>query len=192
MLGALGLAYSRAGNRQQALSLFQQAQKADKDNYDSSKWQSLIKTTRYWLAIEAGDKALKANNLPLAQQKYQQARQIDNGDSDALIGLGDVAVARKDDAAAERYYQQALRLDPGSGSAVRGLVNIYQRQSPQKALAYLNSLPRGQQIAAQHSSTGCNWICSNSRATNWPSANSGQRRRKSTGRRTRRILMTSG
>lgn len=145
VLGALGLAYSRAGNRQQALSLFQQAQKADKDNYDSSKWQSLIQTTRYWLAIDAGDKALKANNLPLAQQQYQQARQIDNGDSDALIGLGDVAVARKDDAAAERYYQQALRLDPASGSAMRGLVNIYQRQSPQKALAYLNGLPRGQQ-----------------------------------------------
>lgn len=83
--------------------------------------------------------------MALAQQKYQQARQIDNGDSSAVIGLGDVAVARKDDAAAERFYQQALRLDPGSGSAVRGLVNIYQRQSPEKALAYLNSLPRGQQ-----------------------------------------------
>ncbi len=145
VLGALGLAYSRAGNRQQALSLFLQAQKADKDNYDSGKWQSLIRSTRYWLAIDQGDKALKANDLPLAQQKYQQARQIDNGDSDALIGLGDVAVARKDDAAAERYYQQALRLDPSSGSAVRGLVGIYQRQSPQKALAYLNGLPRGQQ-----------------------------------------------
>ncbi|TQI78196.1 tetratricopeptide repeat protein [Serratia fonticola] len=145
VLGALGLAYSRAGNRQQALNLFQQAQKADKDNYDSGKWQSLIQSTRYWLAIDAGDKALKANNLPLAQQKYQQARQIDNSDSDALIGLGDVAVAGKDDAAAERYYQQALRLDPSSGSAVRGLVNIYQRQSPQKALTYLNSLSRGQQ-----------------------------------------------
>lgn len=192
MLGALGLAYSRAGNRQQALSLFQQAQKADKDNYDSSKWQSLIKTTRYWLAIDAGDKALKANNLPLAQQQYQQARQIDNGDSDALIGLGDVAVARKDDAAAERYYQQALRLDPASGSAMRGLVNIYQRQSPQKRWPTLMVCLVGNRTSYAAPSTGCNWICSNSRPTNWLSASSGQRRRKSTGRRTRRILMTSG
>ncbi|WP_268604281.1 tetratricopeptide repeat protein, partial [Escherichia coli] len=42
-------------------------------------------------------------------------------------------------------YQQALRRDPGNGSALRGLVNIYQRQSPEKALAYLNGLPRSQQ-----------------------------------------------
>lgn len=144
VLGALGLAYSRAGKRQQALKLFQQAEKVDKNSYNSSKWQSLIKSTRYWLAIEQGDQALKANNLSLAQQKYQQARQIDNRDSDALLGLGDVAVARKDDISAEHYYQQALRLDPSSGSAVRGLVNIYQRQSPQKALAYLTNLPYGQ------------------------------------------------
>ncbi|MFC0226083.1 cellulose synthase complex outer membrane protein BcsC [Serratia aquatilis] len=145
VLGALGLAYSRAGNRQQALSLFKQAQKADKNNFDSDKWQSLINSTRYWLTIALGDSALKANNLPLAQQQYQRARRLDNSDNSALIGLGDVAVARKDDATAERYYRQALRLEPGSGSAVRGLVNIYQRQSPQKALDYLNSLPRGMQ-----------------------------------------------
>ncbi|MBO1503714.1 cellulose biosynthesis protein BcsC [Serratia proteamaculans] len=145
VLGALGQAYSRAGNRPQALSLFRQALQADKSGYGSSKWQSLIKSNSYWLAVDEGDKALKAGNLPLAQQKYQQARQFDSTDSSAVIGLGDVAVARKDDAAAERFYQQALRLDPGSGSAVRGLVNIYQRQSPEKALAYLNSLPRSQQ-----------------------------------------------
>ncbi|HEJ9095923.1 TPA: cellulose synthase complex outer membrane protein BcsC [Serratia odorifera] len=144
VLGALGLAYARAGNRPRALTLFRQAQQADKNGYGASKWQSLINTNRYWLAIDEGDKALKANNLSLAQQKYQQARQIDNADADALIGLGDVAVARHDDAAAERYYQQALRLDRGSGSAVRGLTNIYQRQSPQKALAYLNGLPPAQ------------------------------------------------
>lgn len=145
VLGALGLAYARAGNRAQAIALFRQAQQADKSGYDGGKWQSLIKTNSYWLAVAEGDRALKAGNLARAQQQYLRARQIDNSDSDALIGLADVAVARHDDAAAERYYQQALRLDRNSGSAVRGLANIYQRQSPQKALAYLNSLPRAQQ-----------------------------------------------
>ncbi|MFI8416130.1 cellulose synthase complex outer membrane protein BcsC [Serratia sp. NPDC078593] len=145
LLGALGLAYARSGNRQQALTLFRQAQRADQSGYNSSKWQSLIQTNAYWLAVSEGDKALKANNLALAQQQYQQARRIDKTDSDALIGLGDVALARQDDAAAESYYQQALRIDPASSSAVRGLANLYQRQSPQKALAYLNSLPRSQQ-----------------------------------------------
>lgn len=145
VLGALGQAYSRAGNRPQALKLFRQALAADKNGYDSGKWQSLIKSTGYWLAIDEGDKALKAGNLSLARQKYQQARQLDDSDGDAFIGLGDVAVASKDDAAAEGFYRQALRRDPGNGSALRGLVNIYQRQSPEKALAYLNGLPGSQQ-----------------------------------------------
>ncbi|MGP2691539.1 tetratricopeptide repeat protein, partial [Serratia nevei] len=145
VLGALGQAYSRAGDRPQALKLFRQALAADKNGYGSGKWQSLIKSTGYWLAIDEGDKALKAGNLALARQKYQQARQLDDSNGDAFIGLGDVAVASKDDAAAEGFYQQALRRDPGNGSALRGLVNIYQRQSPEKALAYLDGLPRSQQ-----------------------------------------------
>ncbi|EPB4213170.1 cellulose synthase complex outer membrane protein BcsC [Yersinia enterocolitica] len=145
ILGALGLAYARAGDRAQALRLFEQAQKSDKDGLKSDKWASLIKTNRYWLLNDEGDKALKTDNTALAQQKYQQARQIDGSDSYALIGLGDVAVARHDDKTAEQHYQQALRLDPANSSAVRGLANIYQRESPQKALNYLNNLPRSQQ-----------------------------------------------
>ncbi|HDM8432508.1 TPA: cellulose biosynthesis protein BcsC [Yersinia enterocolitica] len=145
ILGALGLAYARAGDRAQALQLFEQAQKSDKDGLKSDKWASLIKTNRYWLLNDEGDKALKTGNTALAQQKYQQARQIDGSDSYALIGLGDVAVARHDDKTAEQHYQQALRLDPANSSAVRGLANIYQRESPQKALNYLNNLPRSQQ-----------------------------------------------
>ncbi|MFQ6286126.1 cellulose synthase complex outer membrane protein BcsC [Yersinia enterocolitica] len=145
ILGALGLAYARAGDRAQALRLFEQAQKSDKDGLKSDKWASLIKTNRYWLLNDEGDKALKTGNTVLAQQKYQQARQIDGSDSYALIGLGDVAVARHDDKTAEQHYQQALRLDPVNSSAVRGLANIYQRESPQKALNYLNNLPRSQQ-----------------------------------------------
>ncbi|HGH0634875.1 TPA: cellulose synthase complex outer membrane protein BcsC [Yersinia enterocolitica] len=145
ILGALGLAYARAGDRAQALRLFEQVQKSDKDGLKSDKWASLIKTNRYWLLNDEGDKALKTGNTALAQQKYQQARQIDGSDSYALIGLGDVAVARHDDKTAEQHYQQALRLDPANSSAVRGLANIYQRESPQKALNYLNNLPRSQQ-----------------------------------------------
>ncbi|MFA3780717.1 cellulose synthase complex outer membrane protein BcsC [Yersinia sp. 1652 StPb PI] len=145
ILGALGLAYARSGDRAQALRLFELAQKSDKDGLKSDKWISLIKTNRYWLLNDEGDKALKAGNTGVAQQKYQQARHIDGSDSYALIGLADVAVARHDDKTAEQYYQQALRLDPSNGSAVRGLTYIYQRESPQKALSYLSSLPRSQQ-----------------------------------------------
>jgi tetratricopeptide (TPR) repeat protein len=149
VLGALGQAYARQDNRAKALEYFQRALKADPTGYDRDKWVSLIKSNQYWLAIQSGDKALKANQLDIAQQKYQQARGIDNTDSYAVLGLADVAVARKDDAGAERLYQQALRLDSTNSSAVRGLVNIYQRQSPEKAMAYLDQLPRSQRKTMQ-------------------------------------------
>ncbi|MEC5319494.1 cellulose synthase complex outer membrane protein BcsC [Brenneria populi subsp. brevivirga] len=145
LIGAIGVAYLRAGDREKALSQFQLALKADVNRLNAEKWETLIKSTRYWQRLNEGDRALKANNLMLAQLKYNQARQWDSTDAFALIGLGDVAVAAKNDAAAETAYQQALRLAPNNASALRGLVNIHLRQSPESALAYINGLPRGQQ-----------------------------------------------
>ncbi|ACT11135.1 MULTISPECIES: cellulose synthase complex outer membrane protein BcsC [Pectobacterium] len=145
LIGAIGLVYLRAGDRAKALTQFQKALQADVNRLNSGKWEGLIQSTQYWTTIAEGDNALKANNLSLARQKYQQARQMDNTNAYALIGLGDVAVASKNDAAAQPLYQQALHLEPGNDNALRGLVGIYQRQSPEKALAYLNSLPRSQQ-----------------------------------------------
>ncbi|WP_247681399.1 cellulose synthase complex outer membrane protein BcsC [Pectobacterium versatile] len=149
LIGAVGLVYLRAGDRAKALTQFQKALQADTDRLNSGKWEGLIQSTQYWNTIAEGDNALKANNLPLARQKYQQARQMDNTNAYALIGLGDVAVASKNDAAAQPLYQQALHLEPGNDNALRGLVGIYQRQSPEKALAYLNGLSPSQQNAMQ-------------------------------------------
>ncbi|KFC04494.1 cellulose synthase operon protein C [Trabulsiella guamensis ATCC 49490] len=98
----------------------------------------------YWPMIRKADAALKAGNLELAERTYQQARNVDNTDSYAVLGLGDVAMARKDSAAAERYYRQALRLDSGNSNAVRGLANIYREQSPEKATAFIESLSAAQ------------------------------------------------
>ena len=145
VLGAMGLAYSRAGNRQQALNLFERAKAAETDGYNSGKWTSLIQTNSYWLKISQGDNALKANQLSQAEAAYKQAQRTDSRDPWALIGLGDVAVARKNDPQAEQAYLHALRLERDNSSAQRGLVNIYQRQSSQKALDYLNSLPAASQ-----------------------------------------------
>ncbi|WP_369825902.1 cellulose biosynthesis protein BcsC [Rahnella sp. AA] len=145
VLGAMGLAYSRAGNRQQALNLFERAKAAETDGYNSGKWTSLIQTNSYWLKIDQGDKALKSGQLDQAEAAYKQAQRIDSRDPWALIGIGDVAVARKNDPQAEQAYLHALRLERDNSSAQRGLVNIYQRQSSQKALDYLNSLPAASQ-----------------------------------------------
>lgn len=143
-VGALGQAYSQRGDRARAVAQFQKALAMDPQSSSRDKWESLLKVNRYWLSIQQGDAALKANNPDQAERLYQQARSIDNADSYAVLGLGDVAMARKDYAAAERYYQQTLRMDSSNSNAVRGLANIYRQQSPEKASAFIASLSASQ------------------------------------------------
>ncbi|HGH4723825.1 TPA: cellulose synthase complex outer membrane protein BcsC [Enterobacter hormaechei] len=142
-VGALGQAYSQKGDRARAVAQFEKAIALDPQSDNRGKWDSLLKVNRYWLLIQQGDNALKANNTTQAERYYQQARNIDNTDSYAVLGLGDAA-ARKDNDAAERYYRQALRMDSGNSNAVRGLANIYRAQSPEKATQFIQSLSASQ------------------------------------------------
>lgn len=143
-IGTLGEAYSQKGDRARAVAQLQKAIALDPQNTSRSKWDSLLKTNRYWLLIQQGDAALKANNPAQAQTYYQQAQRVDNSDSYAILGLGDVAAARKDYPTAEGYYKQTLRMDRDNNLAVRGLANVYRAQSPEKATAYIQSLPAAQ------------------------------------------------
>ncbi|MDK9583458.1 cellulose synthase complex outer membrane protein BcsC [Lelliottia wanjuensis] len=143
-VGALGQAYSQRGDRARAVAQFEKAIALDPQSDNRGKWDSLLKVNRYWLLIQQGDAALKANNVPQAERYYQQARNIDNTDSYAVLGLGDAAVARKDNTAAERFYRQALRMDSGNSNAVRGLANIYRAESPEKADQFIRSLSNSQ------------------------------------------------
>lgn len=144
VVGSLGLAYSKQGNRSMAVSLLERAVKLDSGN---DKWLSPLKTNRYWLLIQQGDTALAAGNTNVAENKYRQAHSVDSTDTEALLGLGDVAIARKDDNSAERYYQQVIKQEPQNSRAMGKLVDIYQRQSPEKALAYLESLSQRQRLS---------------------------------------------
>ncbi len=134
----------RKAIRARAVAQFEKAIALDPQSDNRGKWDSLLKVNRYWLLIQQGDAALKANNPTQAERYYQQARNIDNTDSYAVLGLGDAAAARKDNAAAERYYRQALRMDSGNSNAVRGLANIYRAQSPEKASQFIQSLSASQ------------------------------------------------
>ncbi|WP_258286605.1 tetratricopeptide repeat protein, partial [Escherichia ruysiae] len=142
--GALGQAYSQNADRANAVANLEKALALDPNSSNNDKWNSLLKVNRYWLAIQQGDAALKANNPDRAERLFQQARNVDNADSYAVLGLGDVAMARKDYPAAERYYQQTLRMDSGNTNAVRGLANLYRQQSPEKAEAFIASLSASQ------------------------------------------------
>ncbi|MDH1127052.1 cellulose synthase complex outer membrane protein BcsC [Enterobacter sp. GD03975] len=143
-VGALGQAYSQKGDRARAVAQFEKAIALDPQSDNRGKWDSLLKVNRYWLLIQQGDNALKANNTAQAERYYQQARSVDNTDSYAVLGLGDAAAARKDNDAAEHYYRQALRMDSGNTNAVRGLANIYRAQSPEKATQFIQSLSASQ------------------------------------------------
>ena len=143
-IGALGQAYSQKGDRARAVAQFEKAIALDPQSDNRGKWDSLLKVNRYWLLIQQGDAALKANDTAQAERFYQQARNIDNTDSYAVLGLGDAATARNDNAAAEGYYRQALRMDSGNSNAVRGLARLYRTQSPEKAAEFIQSLSASQ------------------------------------------------
>ncbi|MFK3914409.1 cellulose synthase complex outer membrane protein BcsC [Enterobacter cancerogenus] len=143
-IGALGQAYSQKGDRARAVAQFEKAIALDPQSDNRGKWDSLLKVNRYSLLIQQGDAALKANDTAQAERFYQQARNIDNTDSYAVLGLGDAATARNDNAAAERYYRQALRMDSGNSNAVRGLARLYRTQSPEKAAEFIQSLSASQ------------------------------------------------
>ncbi|WP_368900496.1 cellulose synthase complex outer membrane protein BcsC [Mixta calida] len=147
LLGAMGQAQGRANHRDLAITYLEQALKAGQQSTSVGLWQSLLQTNRYWLAIDNGDKALAKGDIAVAEQHYQQARALDNTDSYALIGLGDVALARKNDTEAERLFREAWRMDHTNTTAVRRLAALYQQQSPQKAIAFINGLSGEQQRA---------------------------------------------
>ncbi|VEB52494.1 Cellulose synthase operon protein C [Salmonella enterica subsp. enterica] len=87
-VGALGQAYSQRGDRARAVAQFEKALAMAPHSSSRDKWESLLKVNRYWLLIQQGDAALKANNLAQAERFYQQARAVDNTDSYAVLGLG--------------------------------------------------------------------------------------------------------
>lgn len=124
LMGAMGQAQARANNRAAAISWLEKAIQAGQASTQIGKWQSLLQTNRYWLAINNGDAALKKGDIAAAEQQYRSAQALDSRDSWALIGLGDVAQARKNDAQAEQYWQQALQLDRGNTTAQRRLNDL--------------------------------------------------------------------
>lgn len=147
LMGAMGQTQARAGHRDVAILWLARAIKAGQQSTLVGKWQSLLQTSRYWLAIEQGDKALAQHDIDGAERHYRLAQTFDSRDSYALIGLGDVAMARKNSAAAEQLWQRARQLDGSNITAVRRLAALYQTVSPAREMAFINSLPVAQQRA---------------------------------------------
>lgn len=65
-------------------------------------------------AIESGNKALAAGDLPAAESEFRKALAADQRSPEALAGLGRVAFQRKNYAEAERFARSALERNPES------------------------------------------------------------------------------
>jgi len=141
LLGAIGQAYSRAGQHAQAINYLLRAQAADKEGTDGNKWRSLLQTNYYWMAIARGDDALKNGQLDAAELDYRGAHNLDANDPWALIGLADVAAARHQNDVAEQWFRQALGKDKFNTSAWRGVIGLYQQVSQTQALEIIQRLP---------------------------------------------------
>ena len=140
LLGGLGMALMRQGQRAQALELFGRAERSANDS-GRSKWISLAASTRYWLLMDQARTALDAGDLGKAGSLYEQARRRDGREPRALLGLAKVAEQRGDIAAAERHLQAARRLAPADADIQRQSARFYQAHDPSRFAALLQTLP---------------------------------------------------
>ena len=144
LYGALGLAYMRLGNRTRALSYFEQARAKEERVDRTSRWVSLIQSTRYWLLLQDAAKAGEKGDWAKAQALYRSAHRQDPADIHALTGLGDAALALGQREAAKGHYSKALELAPADASAQRGIARYLAGLSPQEALSFIDGLPAAQ------------------------------------------------
>ncbi|MNO39533.1 Cellulose synthase operon protein C precursor [compost metagenome] len=143
--GALGTALMRQSKYEAAYAAFSTAVAKEQDTDFISKWQDLKAANGQWMLLQKGDQALQRNDLAAAKNAYRQASKAQPDDADALIGLANVALAEGDQSEAQALLLKVRKIEPDNGSAVRALVRLYKAQSPDKAEAFLETLPPAQQ-----------------------------------------------
>lgn len=145
--GALGLALMRQGRQSAALAAFTEARRLEQDTRLISKWQSLLVTAQYWAWVEQAEQARDTGKPALARELYDRARRQQPREPAAVLGLAELARAEDKVEEAEQLLLQVQRLAPGNDEALRGLLRLYQAQSPERATAFLESLPPARQQA---------------------------------------------
>ncbi|HEY2468671.1 MAG TPA: cellulose synthase subunit BcsC-related outer membrane protein [Terracidiphilus sp.] len=116
----IGLAYARLDEKRfsEALSLFDRARTLAPQRQDAREGYD---NARFWLAVERGATAQKANQPDAAIAAYQEAlsmRPLDNG---ALLGIANALVRERKFSEAEAKFQQVLKQSPNNADAMAGL-----------------------------------------------------------------------
>nr|WP_279161776.1 cellulose synthase complex outer membrane protein BcsC [Plesiomonas shigelloides] len=144
LLGELGRLRLRQSRHNEALALFEQAQKNDPSADDAAKWTALINTARYWGLIQTGDQALEKGQWAQAEQAYRTALPIEPADPYASLGLADLAAKRGQITQADRAYQEIQRRFPDNDSALRKRITLQLEKNPQQAKALIAGLSPAQ------------------------------------------------
>lgn len=145
LLGALGLAYLRMGDRTRALKYFLLAKDNEPLIDATSRWTSLIGSTQYWMILEQASKAMERSDWSAAQRFYEKAHQQEPTNIFALVGLGDVALAEHHHERAWPFYLSAFKLEPKDLTTQRGLQRYLSTLEPEVALTKLSQFPVEQQ-----------------------------------------------
>lgn len=126
VVGEMGLLRMRQGMQAQAHELFTRALQLTHGK--SGKWQSLVKTSKFWLLMQKSSDARDAGDLTLAESKLHAARQLDSKEPNAIAALARIRADRGRFNEAESGYRQALSIEPANGSALNGLLSLYRQQ----------------------------------------------------------------
>lgn len=140
LIGAMGLAHLRLGDRRQALQYFQRAIATEQDDDRKSRWISLVNATKFWLLLEEAEKAANQTQWDKAERLYTQAHRYDSTNIFPILGLGRTYLAKGDTEKAWHYYQLASRLEPLNDSVQRGVIDYASHFSVEKSLAILKQL----------------------------------------------------
>ena len=98
-VGGLGLVRLRQGRHAEALEHFQRALRLDRSN--AAKWNSLIRTARYWGLLQQSRQAREAGELDVAEARAREARAIDPKEPSAAVELARIHLAAGRDHEAE-------------------------------------------------------------------------------------------
>lgn len=141
LLGGLGIALMRQGQREQAVTWFQRAQQAMPEASRSTRWRDLQTSTRYWLSLAQASAALQSGDVAKAQALYGQAHRQQPDEPNAMLGLADVAAAQADVDAEQQWLQAARRTAPDNDEVLRRLIALHAQRGPQALAAFLAELP---------------------------------------------------
>ena len=127
---------------------------AKRDPSRAGKFDSQLRTARFWAALRAAKTALDQGRLDAALKAAHAAVRLRPGEVEAQLTLAAVQLGRGDHAAAQAGYRRILQHQPENPRAIGGLLAVYRATADRRgALRFLDDLAsRRPKLAASFAS----------------------------------------